>query len=277
MPGRYTLSVHAFDSTGNARTKGPYIVDVTCTDAGLATTLSVEPGTGSDYTVSAVISNTGPSPSPAGAQVTLYAGETPLAAPTVLPALAKGQASTVSTQWTRPGPGSYEFRAVVTEPQAEVLCATPPMGHARVGADVNLRISKSVQPATAAPGDVITYTLVYTNAGAYLAEGVVIADPLPAEILAPTYQSTGAVITPSVGSDTFAWEVEDLAGGLGGRIVITGTLDPALTAPITITNVATIISPLEVAPADNVASVKLRVLEEIEQPTPRLWLPWIMR
>jgi uncharacterized repeat protein (TIGR01451 family) len=224
-----------------------------------------------------VISNTGPAPSPAGLQVTLYVDETPLAAPTVLPALAKGQASTVSAQWTRPGPGDYEFRAVVTEPQAEVLCATPPMGHARVGADVNLRISKSVQPATAAPGDVITYTLVYTNAGAYLAEGVVIADPLPAEILAPTYQSTGAVITPSVGSDTFAWEVEDLAGGLGGRIVITGTLDPALTAPITITNVATIISPLEVAPADNVASVKLRVLEEIEQPTPRLWLPWIMR
>jgi uncharacterized repeat protein (TIGR01451 family) len=277
MPGRHSLWVQAVDRTGNARTKGPYTVDVTCTDAGLATTLSVEPGTGSDYTVSAVISNTGPAPSPAGVQVTLYADETPLAAPSVLPALTKGQASAVSAQWTRPGPGGYEFRAVVTQPQAEVLCATPPAGHARVGPDVDLRISKTVQPAAARPGDVITYMLVYTNAGAYPAAGVTISDPLPAEILSPTYQSTGAVITPTVGSDAFAWEVEDLAGGLGGRIVITGTVDPAATPPFTLTNTVTITTLYDTAPADNVASVELRVLKEIEQPTPRVWLPWVVR
>jgi uncharacterized repeat protein (TIGR01451 family) len=145
------------------------------------------------------------------------------------------------------------------------------------GPDVDLRISKTVQPVAATPGDVITYTLVYSNAGADPATGVVISDPLPAEILAPAYQATGAVITPTAGSGTFAWWVADLAVGQGGRIVISGTVDPAVAPPITLTNTVRIISPLEVAPGDNVASVELRVLEEIEQPAARLWLPLIVR
>jgi uncharacterized repeat protein (TIGR01451 family) len=144
------------------------------------------------------------------------------------------------------------------------------MGHAWAGLDVDLRISKTVEPATAAPGDVITYTLAYSNAGADLARWAVISDPLPAEILAPAYQATGAVITPTAGSGAFAWWVSDLAGGQGGQIVITGTVDPAVAPPITLINIATIIAPFEVAPRDNVASVKLPVVQEIEQPTPRV-------
>jgi len=102
---------------------------------------------------------------------------------------------------------------------------------------------------------------------------VTISDPLPAEILAPTYQATGAVITPTAGSGSFAWQVADLAAGQGGRIVIRGTVDPAVTTPITITNVVTITTPLKSATGNNVASVQLRVLEEIEQPAPRVWIP----
>jgi uncharacterized repeat protein (TIGR01451 family) len=145
------------------------------------------------------------------------------------------------------------------------------------GSDVDLRISKTVQPAKAAPGDVITYTLVYTNAGTRLATGVVISDPLPAELLAPSYRATGAVITPTASSGAFAWQVADLAGGLGGRIEISGTVNPAMTVPMTITNVLTVTAPLEVAPRDNVASVELPVLPEIAPPTLRVWLPWVVR
>jgi len=134
-----------------------------------------------------------------------------------------------------------------------------------------------VQPAAARPGDVITYTLIYSNAGAYPASGVTISDPLPAEILAPAYQASGAMITPTVGVGPFVWQVEDLAVGLGGRIVISGTIDPAVTPPITLTNTVTITSPLEGAPVDNVASVILPVVPEIPQPTPRVWLPVIVR
>jgi len=42
-------------------------------------------------------------------------------------------------------------------------------GMGRPGRD--LRIRKSVQPAAARPGDVITYTLIYSNAGAYPPRG----------------------------------------------------------------------------------------------------------
>ena len=142
---------------------------------------------------------------------------------------------------------------------------------------VDLAITKTVTPAVATPGDAITYTLVYTNNSARLATGVVISDPLPIEILAPTYQATGAVITPTVGLGTFVWQVADLAGGQGGQIVISGTVDPAVTTPITITNVVTLTAPLEGGPGDNVAGVALRVVWEIEPPAPRVWLPWVTR
>jgi uncharacterized repeat protein (TIGR01451 family) len=194
----------------------------------------------------------------------------------VLPALAVGQARAVSAEWTRPGPGSYEISAVVNEPPAALLCATPPMGKTWVGPDVKLSIRKTVQPAAAVPGDVITYTLVYSNAGADLATGVAISDPLPVQILAPTYQSTGAVITPVVGSGNYAWQVADLAGGQGGQIVISGTVDPAVTPPITVTNVVTITAQLQKLLMSNVAEVKLPVVSEIEQPA-RVWLPWVAR
>jgi uncharacterized repeat protein (TIGR01451 family) len=276
-PGRYTLWLRAVDQAGNERTMGPYAVDVTCTDARLATTLTVErSGSSSTYLLTAVISNTGPAELPAGATVTLYAGETPLGAAQLLPALEPGQTSAVSTQWTRPGPGDHDLRAVVDAAATAVLCATPPMGTARVGPDVDLQISKTVQPPAAVPGDVITYTLVYTNAGAYPAAGALISDPLPAAILEPSYLATGAAITPTGGSGTFAWEVADLAGGLGGRIVISGTIDPAVNTPSTVTNVVTITSPLETSPGDNVASVMLPVVPEVEQPEPRSWLPLIV-
>jgi len=58
----------------------------------------------------------------------------------------------VSAPWTRPGPDFYEISAVVNEPQTEVLCATPPMGKAWVGPDVNLRIRKTVQPGAGRAG-----------------------------------------------------------------------------------------------------------------------------
>jgi uncharacterized repeat protein (TIGR01451 family) len=278
MPGRYLLWLHASDQAGNERTMGPYAVDVTCTDATLQTTLTVERlGAGSVYTVTAVITNTGPAPLPVGAPVTLYQEGTPLGAAQLLPGLEAGQAGAVSAQWTRLGTAIYDLSAVVNDPPTAVLCATPPTGKARVGPDVDLRISKTVQPSAALPGDVITYTLVYSNAGVDLAAGVVISDPLPSEILAPAYQATGAVITPTVGSRNFAWEVADLAGGQGGQIVISGTIAPGVTQPITITNVVTITAPLEVAPGDNVARVPLPILWEVEPPPVKVWLPWIVR
>jgi len=277
MPGRYLLWLRAADQAGNELAMGPYAVDVTCTDAALLTVLRADgSGAGSTYTLTAVITNTGPAALPSGLPVTFFAGETLLDAGQLLPVLEPGQSGTVSAQWTRPGPGGYELSAVVNEPHVEMLCATPPMAKAWVGTDVDLRISKTVQPAVVVPGSVITYTLVYSNAGADLATGVVISDTLPLQILAPSYQFTGAAITPVEGAPDFAWSVADLAGGEGGQIVISGTVDPLVTMPLTITNVVTITAPWD-APDGSVARVELRVVDEIALPAPRLWLPLIMR
>ena len=142
---------------------------------------------------------------------------------------------------------------------------------------VDLAITATVTPTVAAPGDRITYTLTYSNTGTGLATGVVIRDPLPAEILDPAYETTGAAVKPMEDSARFAWRVADLAGGEGGQIVISGVVDPAVTPPIVVTNVVTITAPLEVAPANNEARVELLVRQGTEPLPVKLWLPWIVR
>jgi len=277
MPGRYLLWLRAVDQAGNEVAMGPYAVDVTCTDATLVTVLQAEgSGTGSIYTLTAVVTNTGPAALPAGVPVAFFAGETLLGAGQLLPVLEAGQSGSVSAQWTRPGPDGYELSAVVNEPQVELLCATPPMAKAWIGTNVDLRITKTVQPAIAVPGSAITYTLVYSNAGTDLATGVLISDLLPAAILAPAYEFTGATLTPVDGPPDFAWSVAALAGGEGGQIVIRGTIDPLVTTPVTITNAVTITAPWD-APYGSVARVELRVVDEIAPLAPKAWLPLIVR
>jgi uncharacterized repeat protein (TIGR01451 family) len=48
-----------------------------------------------------------------------------------------------------------------------------------IGADI--RLTKSADPATAAPGSTITYTVTATNIGSEIAGNVVITDPIPAQ------------------------------------------------------------------------------------------------
>jgi hypothetical protein len=95
--------------------------------------------------------------------------------------------------------------------------------------------------------------------------------------VAPAYQATGVLITPTIGSGNFAWQVADLASGEGGQTVISGTVDLAATPPITLTSTVAVTAPLDVAPGNNVASAVLPVLAEIQRPAPRVWLPRIVR
>ncbi len=276
--GRYTFTVQAIDLLGNYRAMGSYTVDVTCTDARLETALTVErQGDGNDYVVMASVLNTGPDPLPEGVPITLYANDTRLGETQPMPALAQDQAYPVSAAWTRPGPEGYTFTAIVNEPPAAVLCKTPTTGTAEVAPEAgpesgssepqpDLRLSLSVEPAMAAPGDVITYTLVYSNAGPGLATGVLISDTLPVALQAPVYEATGAAVALIPSEPSYAWTVADLAGSVGGRIVITGTLAGDLKAPLTITNTAAITATLEAAPGDNAASVKLPVSEPAGSP-----------
>jgi uncharacterized repeat protein (TIGR01451 family) len=122
-----------------------------------------------------------------------------------------------------------------------------------------LRIAKSVTPGSAMPGQVITYTVAFSNAGGAMATGIVITDIVPVTLTDVSYISAGEVITP-VGGVSFAWQVADLAIGEGGVITLTGYVTSNLTHPTVFTNTA-IITGAVTDPdlTNNIASVPLTV------------------
>ena len=105
--------------------------------------------------------------------------------------------------------------------------------------EADLRIVKAVTPARLGPGDQITYTLTYSSTGPSPADSVIITDVVPYTVTNPAYISSGAVITPTGGSD-YVWDVGELLPMAGGTITITGVIEPAATGDTTLTNRATI-------------------------------------
>jgi uncharacterized repeat protein (TIGR01451 family) len=104
----------------------------------------------------------------------------------------------------------------------------------------DLAIAKSVIPEAVAPGQTITYTLSFSNAGGVTAVGVIITDVVPVgQVANLSYVSSGAVITPT-GGVSYTWQVEDLSPGSRGIITITGVLSMGIPSGHTFTNTATI-------------------------------------
>ncbi|MCP4542663.1 MAG: tandem-95 repeat protein, partial [Chloroflexi bacterium] len=100
------------------------------------------------------------------------------------------------------------------------------------GPAVDVRISKSVTPTVADPGQLVTYTLDFSNVGIITATGVVITDSMPVSVSAGSIVSSGAEIT-QIGPG-YVWAVQDLAPGDGGVITITGALPvPLSSGPLT--------------------------------------------
>jgi uncharacterized repeat protein (TIGR01451 family) len=122
----------------------------------------------------------------------------------------------------------------------------------------DLVIRKSVTPSSAAPGDTITYTLTFSNAGLGAASGVVITDSIPVSVTNTSLTSRGVPLTLQPGS-RYVWNVADLAQGEGGLITITGVLSEPLAAGL-FTNTATIIFPsAEQVTANNIDRQSLTV------------------
>jgi uncharacterized repeat protein (TIGR01451 family) len=106
----------------------------------------------------------------------------------------------------------------------------------------DLGIVKAASPATpVVPGDLVTYTLTYSNSGTITATYVAITDIIPISLTNVTFVSSGALITPTSGV-TYTWQVAPLATNEGGIITITGRLDPTRTwgSSSLFTNTATI-------------------------------------
>jgi len=79
---------------------------------------------------------------------------------------------------------------------------------------IRLEGEKTVDPPIAQPGDVLTYTLVVENVGAYWAYGVVITDPVPAgtTYVGASAQATSGYVQYDETADWIRWQ-GDLAPG----------------------------------------------------------------
>jgi uncharacterized repeat protein (TIGR01451 family)/fimbrial isopeptide formation D2 family protein len=108
----------------------------------------------------------------------------------------------------------------------------------------DLRITKQSSPDFVA-GTRVTYVLVVTNAGPSPASAVTVTDTLPAGLSNATWTATysgGASGSPS-GTGNVNASVNIPVGGVA-RFTVQADADPALAAPGTITNTATVQNPL---------------------------------
>ena len=101
----------------------------------------------------------------------------------------------------------------------------------------DLALTKSVNPATAKPGQAITYTIAFSNTGAITVTHVVITDTVPVSVTNTSFSSSGVALTQAPGS-RYVWTAPDLLQGEGGVITITGVLSKPLAAG-TIPNIVT--------------------------------------
>jgi len=128
--------------------------------------------------------------------------------------------------------------------------------------DTDLQVTKTVEPAgEVRPGDLLTYTLTFTNAGPATAFHVILTDTIPDLLSDPVvvYASPN-VITHTAGI-TFAWTIVDLLPGDGGVIQVRATVDPAAQTGDTIVNQAQITTTIpDLAPANNTSSVTTTVV-----------------
>jgi uncharacterized repeat protein (TIGR01451 family)/CSLREA domain-containing protein len=123
----------------------------------------------------------------------------------------------------------------------------------------DITISKSVMPSSALPGDLITYTLAYSNVGASRAIGVVISDTIPSEVISTSVSSSGAILTPRSG---LSWDVADLAPNQGGLITITGQLSWQTAYPFT--NTAIITSPIDINASNNSSHAAVTLVSSVD-------------
>ncbi|MBL8056716.1 MAG: DUF11 domain-containing protein [Anaerolineales bacterium] len=103
----------------------------------------------------------------------------------------------------------------------------------------SLRLTKSVTPAAAAPGQVVTFTLAFTNTGSAAAAGLVLTDTLPAGLINPSFAASGVTATARPGSP-YVWDLSDLAPGASARLTLTATLAANLTIGQAVINTATL-------------------------------------
>lgn len=113
----------------------------------------------------------------------------------------------------------------------------------------DLQLTQTVDPAQLHPGEPITFTLTYTNAGGLPVTGAMITNTLPTELTNIAIADDGTLT--QIGTDPHVWLLPTLQPGDGGTIVIFGRITAGLTGVVPIINSATIASPAPDHALDN--------------------------
>ncbi len=105
----------------------------------------------------------------------------------------------------------------------------------------DLAIDKTANPVNAASGEMITYTLHFSNAGSTLATGVIITDQMPITYLTSIISSTDFVPTKlSIIDNNYVWQIGTLNGSTEGTITMSGKISDAISSSTIFTNTAEI-------------------------------------
>ncbi len=127
-------------------------------------------------------------------------------------------------------------------------------------------LQKEAEPFYAVPGQLITYTLTFTNSGVCTTTAVAITDVMPSLVVTTLVVSSGVAITDTSTSPPYVWNVQDLSPGASGAITITGVVSPNLITDTTILNDAIITA----SPA--AASTRVSDQALIDVTVPRVYL-----
>lgn len=136
--------------------------------------------------------------------------------------------------------------------------------------DYDLTIDTTVSSRFSVPGQILTYTITYTNIGTMPTKEVRIIEFAPEELTSLSYTYTRGNMSSSTGSVSI-WEIDELLPETGSTITITGLLKPDLNIGTMFTNTAIIISPMHEGKLSNnksdvSASFPGRVINVFPQP-----------
>jgi uncharacterized repeat protein (TIGR01451 family)/CSLREA domain-containing protein len=104
----------------------------------------------------------------------------------------------------------------------------------------DLAVDKSSVPVLFLRGQVITYTIAFSNAGPANAMGVVITDIIPASITVRSIATAGLAISDTGVVPGYVWVADTMTRGARGAITITGEISVDLPSGATLVNTATI-------------------------------------
>jgi uncharacterized repeat protein (TIGR01451 family) len=147
----------------------------------------------------------------------------------------------------------------------------------------NLAVSKTVTPRLVPPGQVLTYTIAFSNAGGMagglLPDNIVLTDILPISITNVTSMRAGVAITPT-GGINYVWNVPQLTPSAGGVITITGIVKASIPEGTTFANTARIAGTNDGDTTNNQAQALVTVTTQITTPPtspPKIYLPIVAK